>query len=188
MSLLDHLSALGHAERALRTTAADLRTLAGKVDELRTSDHSARALRHLARELDTAGPTAEGKLARYIAGALERFTADLSGLERVAAVLDATSKQLKRTSSLARTDLSAPSDHTPPDGLYLEQLDKALGSEYEWTTPALSRWLVSKIRKARSMVRRLLGPAEITAEAELIEEAKLLLEEIDKGPTIEQGR
>lgn len=184
MSVDDLLTTAKHAEKALQTMATELRGTAEKVANLQTTEHSARALRKLAKELDEVG-LPHGKLVRDVAGAIERLAVDLGGLERMASLLDVTAKQLKRTS---KTALSAPPDETPPDGLYLDRLQAALGTEYEWITPALSRWLVAHTRKLRSMVRKLLGPAEIAGDAQIVAEAQALLDEVNKGPSLEHGR
>lgn len=184
MSVDDLLATVKHAEQALHAEATKLRGMSQKLTALQTGEHSARALRKLGKDLEAIG-LPDGKLVRDIAGAIERLALDLTDLVRIAALLDVIAKQLKRT---GKTALAAPADQTPPDGLYLERLHAALGTEYEWITPALSRWLVGHMRSMRSMIRRLLGPAEITGEAELLAQAHALLDDVNRGPDIEHGR
>jgi hypothetical protein len=57
-----------------------------------------------------------------------------------------------------------------------------LADSSEYVTPESARWLVQELRHARGLVQRLLDPAEITGDEDLVAEAQHWISHIDKGP------
>lgn len=131
------------------------------VDDLVTTCQTLiRSLRSMATDLDQAGLTAYGHLARLMASDLE---VKVNGL------------------------LEAPDDETPPSGIYLRQLVHDLDRPQHWASPFITKWLASELIVGRRIVRDLLGPAEITGDAELITRAQAWLGDIDEGPDVPEG-
>lgn len=126
------------------------------VDDLVTTcQTTSRTLRATAVDLEQAGLTVYAHLLRTIANNLD-----------------------VRVNSL----LEAPADETPPSGIYLRRLIQDLGTPRNWPSPMMAKWLASALLAGRRIVRDLLGPAEITGEANLIARAQTWLGELDEGP------
>lgn len=118
-----------------------------------------KTLRSTSKDIDQTGLTAYGKMLRDMANELEAQVNKL---------------------------LEAPSDNTPPSGIYLRRLVHDLNSPRHWPSPAVAQWLATELIVARRIVRELLGPAEITGDSELITRAQAWLGELDEGPEISE--
>lgn len=79
-----------------------------------------------------------------------------------------------------------PEDSTTA-GTYLARLSKGLNGPYEWLTPEGARWLEKELRHARSLVKRLLEPAEIAGDIDLVAEGQHWISHLDKGPPSSSG-
>lgn len=88
---------------------------------------------------------------------------------------------IKRLESRALSALAAPED-TPPGGTYLDKLVEGVGFPYQFLTPAATKWIIRRLREGRTLVRRLLGDAEITGSPDVIGAAQRWLDKIETGP------
>lgn len=104
------------------------------------------------------------------------------GLEANAEPLRAGIRELDEARLSA---LAPPAEDSIPAGAYLARLSKGLQGPYEWLTPEGARWIEKELRHARGLVKRLLAPAEITGDADLVAEAQHWISHIDKGPPSE---
>jgi hypothetical protein len=126
------------------------------VDDLVTTCQMiVRSLRSTAADVEQAGLTVYGHLLKTMASELELKVTRL---------------------------LEAPADETPPSGIYLRRLVHDLETPKHWPSPVVAKWLATELLVGRRIVRDLLGPAEITGDAELIARAQGWLGELDEGP------
>lgn len=95
-------------------------------------------------------------------------------LEHAATALNSELRQL----------LAAPDDATPPEGTYLDRLHQDLTSRIGFLSPDGARYLVQHLLEARSLIHRLLNPAEITGDADLVTEAQAFIARLDAPPTL----
>jgi hypothetical protein len=103
-----------------------------------------------------------------------------AGLEDVARDMVVRAAGLERKASWA---LSAPPDESRVGGGWIDQLYDSL--KMPWQTPTRRQvvWLVEWARRARSVVRHMVGVAESYNEpAQRIATAQRVLDEIDIGP------
>ena len=102
------------------------------------------------------------------------------GLDADAALLTATARALEH----ALRNLSQAPDDTP-QGIYLDELLQNLNSPYHWVTPALQKWIVRRLRKARTVVHKLLEELEIYgAKLSAVTLAQEWVKEVDEGPDL----
>jgi hypothetical protein len=126
-------------------------------DLVTTCQRVVRSLRATAADLEQGGWTVHGHLLKIMAHEVEQALSSL---------------------------LEAPSDHTPPSGIYLRSLVQDLETPRHWPTPTMAKWLATELIVGRRLVRELLGPAEITGDAEMVARAHQWLASLDDGPDI----
>lgn len=186
MKVVGLRSTVDHAVRALRSAASDLHVVVRNGKQGHAA-HARRALTQLAAELEAIDEQLkpQAKLARDIAAVLDQIEIDRDNINDVAALVDTTAKALDLAIRRTKTSLPALAEE---EIVYLKKLRSMLGGPYEWVTPALSRWLVDRMISLCEMMAMLLEPVRTAGEEKLVEAATDLLEDVRKGPTMQDGR
>lgn len=101
-------------------------------------------------------------------------------LDTDAALLLASARALEHA---LRNVYESPDD--TPQGIYLDELLRNMNAPYHWVTPVLQKWIVHRLREARTIVHKLLEELEIFGQKlKTVASAQHWITAVDAGPDL----